>query len=60
MSERDLQDHQMLVKETGRFRISQEQEETINKLMEGLDLKLQDEVDDNEITSTLKTLAGRK
>lgn len=55
MSEKDVQDHQLLLK-TGRFRISREQEETINRLMGDLRLDLEEDI---ESTLELPQL-GRK
>ena len=42
MSEKDMQDHHLLLKETGKFRLSKEQEETINRLMGNLELDLEE------------------
>ena len=45
MGDKDRRDHQKLVQETGRFRLSKEQEDTISVLMDGVDLTLEENVE---------------
>ena len=45
MSEKDVQDHISLMKETGRFRLSKEQEDTISILMGDLELDLEEDAE---------------
>lgn len=42
MGDKDRQQHQKLVRETGRFKLTTEQEDTISILMEGSDLSLEE------------------
>lgn len=57
MSEKDLQAHLRLLKETSKFKLSAEQEDTIHQLMDGAHLELEE---DTEPTMDLPTLARRK
>ena len=45
MSEKDVQDHLTLMKETGKFRLSEDQEKTINRLMGDLKLELEEDIE---------------
>lgn len=45
MSEKDVRDHQALLRQTGKFRLSREQEETINRLMGDLQLELEEDTE---------------
>jgi hypothetical protein len=56
MSYKDRRDHHLLLKETGRFRLTKEQEDTINTLMGGVKL----EFEENNPTFDLPILARRK
>ena len=45
MGDKDRHEHLLLVRETGRFRLSKEQEDTISMLLENSDLSLQENVE---------------
>lgn len=56
MSENDRTTHQRLLRDTGRFALNKDQEDTIRTLMEGVDLSLEE---DGESTLELPQLRSR-
>lgn len=57
MSEKDVQDHFTLLRETGKHKLSIEQEDTIRQLMNGVMFDLEEDL---EPTMDLPILARRK
>lgn len=57
MSERDVREHHRLLRETGRFKLTKEQEDTINLNLRGVNFELEE---DNAPTMDLPILSWRK
>jgi len=56
MSEKDIQDHLDLMRQTGKFKLSEKKEDIIHLLMDGADIELEE---DSEPTMDLPILGKR-